>query len=74
MGLLGRAFPWSFSNTQALLDQLLGVEYSFSSRSFGNGEDFIHSRAAIARIRERLRAALEHPTSEALATAGGPSR
>jgi len=28
VGLLGSAFPLSFSKTQALLDQLLGVETS----------------------------------------------
>jgi hypothetical protein len=28
VGLLGSAFPLSFSKTQALLDQLLGVEIS----------------------------------------------
>jgi hypothetical protein len=35
VGLLGSAFPLSFSKTQALLDQLLGVEYSF-------GEVFVY--------------------------------
>jgi transposase len=54
VGLLGSAFPLSFSKTQALLDQLLGVEIS---------------RGAIAAIRQRLSAALEHPTSEALQAA-----
>jgi transposase len=34
VGLLGSAFPLSFGKTQALLNQLLGVEYSF-------GEDFV---------------------------------
>ena len=28
VGLLGSAFPWSFSKTQALLQQLVGVEMS----------------------------------------------
>ena len=28
VGLLGSAFPLSFSKTQALHDQLLGVQYS----------------------------------------------
>jgi transposase len=51
VGLLGSAFPLSFSKTQALLDQLLGVEISC---------------AAIARIRERLSAALEQPMEEAI--------
>ena len=51
MGLLGSAFPLSFSKSQALLDQLLGVEIS---------------RGAIARIRQRLSAALAQPKAEAL--------
>ncbi len=42
VGLLGSAFPLSFSKTQALLDQLLGVKIS---------------RGAIAAIRRRLSAA-----------------
>jgi transposase len=46
VGLLSSAFPLSFGRTRALLDQLLGVEVS---------------RSAIATIRERLSAALEHP-------------
>ncbi len=41
VGLLGSVFPLSFSKTQALLDQLLGVEIS---------------RGAIATIRERISA------------------
>jgi transposase len=51
VGLLGSAFPLSFSKTQALLDQLLGVEIS---------------RGAIATIRQRLSAALAQPMAEAL--------
>ena len=51
VGLLGSAFPLSFSKTQALLDQLLGVEIS---------------RGAIATIRERISATLEQPMQEAL--------
>jgi hypothetical protein len=62
VGLLGSAFPLSFSKTQALLDQLLGVEYSF-------GEDFVYSRGAIATIRQRLSAALAQPMAEALQAA-----
>ena len=54
VGLLGSAFPLSFSKTQALLDQLLGVEIS---------------RGAIATIRERISATLEQPMQEALALA-----
>jgi transposase len=54
MGLLGSAFPLSFSKTQALLDQLLGVEIS---------------RGAIATIRERISTTLEQPMQEALAFA-----
>ena len=54
VGLLGSAFPLSFSKTQSLLDQLLGVEIS---------------RGAIARIRERLSGALEQSMEEALAAA-----
>ena len=54
VGLLGSTFPLSFSKTQALLDQLLGVQIS---------------RGAIAIIRERLSAALEHPAWEALEVA-----
>jgi len=54
VGLLGSAFPLSFSKTQALLDQLLGVEIS---------------RGAIATIRERISATLEQPMQEALAFA-----
>ena len=45
------AFPLSLSKTQALLDQLLGVEIS---------------RGAIATIRQRLSAALAQPMAEAL--------
>jgi len=62
VGLLGSAFPLSFSKTQALLDQLLGVEYSC-------GEDFVYSRGAIATIRQRLSAALEQPMHQAIAFA-----
>ena len=51
VGLLGSAFPLSFSKTQALLDQLLGIEMS---------------RGAIAAIRERISATLEKPMQEAL--------
>ena len=51
VGLLGSAFPLSFSKTQALVDRLLGVEISC---------------AAIPRIRERLSAALEQPMEEAI--------
>ena len=55
VGLLaGGAFPLSFSKTQALLNQLLGVEIS---------------RGAIAAIRQRLSAALQHPVAEALQVA-----
>ena len=54
VGLLGSAFPLSFSKTQALLDQLLGVEISLG---------------AIATIRQRLSAALEQPMNQAIAFA-----
>ena len=54
MGLLGSAFPLSFSKTQALLDELLGVEIS---------------RGTIALVRQRLSAAREQPMQEALAVA-----
>jgi len=54
VGLLGSAFPLSFSKTQALLDQLLGVAIS---------------RGAIAKIRERLSAVLAEPMAQALAAA-----
>ena len=54
VGLLGSAFPLSFSKTQVLLDQLLGVEIS---------------RGAIAAIRQRLSAALADPMAEALEAA-----
>jgi transposase len=54
VGLLGSVFPLSFSKTQALLDQMLGVEIS---------------RGAIAKVRERLSAALARPMQEALAFA-----
>jgi transposase len=54
VGLLGSAFPLSFSKTQALLDQLLGVEMS---------------RGAIAKIRERLSAVLAEPMAQALEAA-----
>jgi hypothetical protein len=52
VGLVGSAFPLSFSKTQVLIDQLLGVEYSF-------GEVCVYSRGAIATIRERISATLE---------------
>ena len=51
VGLLGSAFPLSFSKTQTLLDQLLGVEIS---------------RGAIARVRKRLSSALAEPMAQAL--------
>jgi transposase len=54
VGLLGSAFPLSFSKTQALLQHLLGVEMSCG---------------AIARVRQRLSALLEQPMQEALAFA-----
>ena len=54
VGLLGSAFPLSFSKIQALLDQLLGVQIS---------------RGAIATIRVRLSAALAQPMAEAPHTA-----
>ncbi|MCP9841850.1 transposase, partial [Synechococcus sp. J7-Johnson] len=54
VGLLGSAFPLSISKTQALLDQLLGVEIS---------------RGAIAAIRQRLSAALAQSMAEALQAA-----
>ena len=54
VGLLGSVFPLSFSKTQALLDQLLGVEIS---------------RGALAKVRKRLSAALAQPMQEALAFA-----
>lgn len=54
MGLLGSAFPLSFSKTQALLQQLVGVEMSCG---------------AIARFRQRLSAALAEPMDQALAAA-----
>ena len=54
VGLLGSVFPLSFSKTQALLDQLLGVEIS---------------RGALAKVRQRLSAALAQPMQEALAFA-----
>jgi hypothetical protein len=54
VGLLGSAFPLSFSKTQALLDQLLGVEISCGT---------------IATIRQRLSAALAQPMAEALQAA-----
>jgi transposase len=54
VGLLGSAFPLSFSKTQALLQQLLGVEIS---------------RGAIAAIRQRLSAALAEPMAQALEAA-----
>ena len=54
VGMLGSAFPLSFSKTQALLEQLLGVTIS---------------RSAIVAIRKRLSAALEQPSSIALEVA-----
>jgi transposase len=54
VGLLGSAFPLSFSKTQALLHQLLGVPIS---------------RGAIARVRQRLSAALAEPMAQALEAA-----
>ncbi len=54
VGLLGSVFPLSFSKTQALLHQLLGVAIS---------------RGALAKIRQRLSAALAQPMQEALAFA-----
>ena len=54
VGLLGSAFPLSFSKTQALLVQLLGVKMS---------------RGAIAAIRQRLSAALAAPMAQALEAA-----
>ena len=51
VGLLGSAFPLSFSKTQSLLVQLLGIEMS---------------RGAIARVRQRLSAALVQPMAQAL--------
>jgi transposase len=52
--LLGSAFPLSFSKTQVLLDQLLGVEISCGT---------------IATIRRGLSAALEQPMNQAIAFA-----
>ena len=54
VGLLCSAFPLSFSKTQALLDQLLGVEIS---------------KVMIATIRQHFREVLEQPIQEALACA-----
>jgi len=54
VGLLGSAFPLSFSMTQALLDQLLGVEISCGS---------------IATIRRGLSGELEQPMHQAIAFA-----
>lgn len=54
VGLLGNAFPLSFGHTQALLDQLLGVEMS---------------SGAIATIRKRLSACLQQPVEEAMEVA-----
>jgi hypothetical protein len=63
VGLLGSAFPLSFSKTQALLDQLMGVEISCGT---------------IATIRRSLSGALEQPMQEALdfapSAAGGLCR
>jgi transposase len=54
VGLLGSAFPLSFSKTQALLGQLLGVEIS---------------RGTLATIRRDLSSALEEPMNQAIAFA-----
>jgi len=54
VGLLGSVFPLSFSKTQALLDQLLGVEIS---------------RGALATIRQCLSSALAEPMAQALEAA-----
>ena len=54
VGLLGSAFPLSFSKIQPLLDQLLGVESSCGT---------------IATIHQRFSAALAQPMAEALQTA-----
>jgi transposase len=54
VGLLGSAFPLSFSKTQALLGQLLGVEIS---------------RGTLATIRRDLSSALEQPMNQAIAFA-----
>ena len=54
VGLLGSAFPLSFSKTQVLLDQLLGVEISCGT---------------IVTIRRGLSAAIEQPTNQAIAFA-----
>jgi hypothetical protein len=54
LGLLGSAFPLRFSKSQALLDQLLGIEIS---------------RVAIATICQRLSAASAQPMQEAPAFA-----
>jgi len=51
VGLLGSTFPLSFSKTQSLLVQLLGIEMS---------------RGAIAKVRQRLSAALVQPMAQAL--------
>jgi transposase len=51
VGLLGSSFPLSFNKTQALLNQLLGVEISCGT---------------IATIRRALSGALEQPMQEAL--------
>jgi hypothetical protein len=52
--MLGSAFPLSFSKTQALLEQLLGMTIS---------------RSVIAAIRKRLSAALQQPKTEDLEVA-----
>jgi transposase len=54
VGLLGSAFPLSFSKTQVLLGQLLGVEIS---------------RGTLATIRRDLSSALEEPMNQAMAFA-----
>ena len=51
VGVLSSSFPLSFSKTQALLDQLLGVEIS---------------QGAIAAIRDRISVTLQQPMQEAL--------
>lgn len=60
---MSSVFPLSFGRTQALLDQLLEVEYSC-------GEDFVYSREAMATIRSRLSDCLRQPAEEAMQLAG----
>lgn len=54
MGLLGSALPLSFSQTQALLNPLLGVKIT---------------PGALATFRQRLSAAVAQPMKEALEAA-----